>query len=302
MGITGTIFDIMKYSIHDGPGIRTTVFFKGCPLNCWWCHNPESQAPGPELMLRPERCIVCGECASVCPNGAAVLRDGALITFSDKCRDCLLCVDVCHAEARSGAGRRVTAAEVMAEITKDLIFYEESGGGVTFSGGEPLMQPDFLCSLLEQCKKREIRTAVDTTGFARLSDLLRVGPHTDLFLYDVKLMDDAAHRKYTGVTNRIILENLRELARQHSNIIVRVPVIPGVNDTEENVTATAQFVADLPGVREINLLPYHKAGVQKYNRLGKPYELPDLEPPPDETMIRLAASIKHFGRPVKIGG
>lgn len=292
----------MKYALHDGPGIRTTIFFKGCPLNCWWCHNPESQAAGAELLLRGDRCIACGECASTCPHGAVTVRNGAVVTDPGRCQTCLTCVSVCHADARAASGRSVPAGEVLAEVAKDLIFYEESGGGVTFSGGEPLMQPDFLCHLLEQCKAREIHTAVETSGFGKLSDLLRAAAHTDLFLYDLKLMDDAQHRKYTGVSNRIIIQNLRELSRHHNNITIRVPIIPGINDSEANLMATAELVADLPGVRSLNLLPYHKSGVAKYERLGKPYSLPDVEPPTDESMNRLAASAKACGRPVKIGG
>ncbi|HWI63655.1 MAG TPA: glycyl-radical enzyme activating protein [Symbiobacteriaceae bacterium] len=282
----------MKYSIHDGPGIRTTVFLKGCPLNCWWCHNPESQEPQPQLMLNDDRCIGCGECQAVCPHGGD----------PDQCDDCLRCVAVCHAGARSAAGRTMTVESVMAEIMKDVIFYEESGGGVTFSGGEPLMQADFLYALLDECKRRELHTTVDTTGLGRLEDLLKVATKTDLFLYDVKLMDDEAHRKYTGVSNRAILENLRELAKVHRNIFVRIPVIPGVNDTEANLIATAAFTAGLSGVREVNLLPYHSAGAHKYSRLGMPYQLPETQPPTPETMQRLAGAAKACGLPVKIGG
>lgn len=288
----GTVFDIMKYAIHDGPGIRTVVFLKGCPLRCWWCHNPESQAPGPELMLNPDRCISCGECLTVCPTG----------TDPTLCTDCLRCVDVCHAGARTTAGRTMTVAQVITEIMKDAIFYEESGGGVTFSGGEPLMQPDFLCSLLEQCKARDLHTAIETSGFGRQEDLLRSAAKTDLFLYDLKLMDDDLHRKYTGASNRTILANLQALAAVHANIIVRIPVIPGINDSAENISATAAFAASLGGVREIHLLPYHTAGSHKYTRLGQRYLLPEIQPPTADTMSQLADCAKASGVPVKIGG
>lgn len=299
---TGRIFDIMKYSIHDGPGIRTTVFFKGCPLRCWWCHNPESQSTAPELMLWPDRCIACGECLQVCAHGAVSQVGGAIVTNPDRCQDCLTCVGVCYSGARSAAGRTASVDEVMAEVAKDAIFYDESGGGVTFSGGEPLMQPDFLAALLERCKAREYRTAVETSGYGKLNDLLRVSDLVDLFLYDVKLMDEAAHRTYTGVSNRFILGNLRELSRQHANIHVRIPVIPGVNDSPANLAATGRFVADLPGVREIHLLPYHTAGAQKYRRLARTYELPDTQPPNGEAMNRLAESMQIYGKSIKIGG
>ncbi|HYG57960.1 MAG TPA: glycyl-radical enzyme activating protein [Symbiobacteriaceae bacterium] len=289
----------MKYSIHDGPGIRTTVFLKGCPLNCWWCHNPESIAPGQQLMIRADRCIACGACLAACPHGAVTEAFG---TDKAKCQICLACVNACHAEARLAVARTVTVEQVLAEVAKDAIFYEESGGGVTFSGGEPLLQPEFLCRLLALCKAKEIHTAVDTTGFAKWPDLMRVSTCTDLFLYDLKLMDEAAHRKYTGVSNETILRNLQDLSRLHHNIIVRIPVIPGVNDCEENLVATGEFVAGLGGVREINLLPYHKAGVTKYQRMGKPYELPEAEPPSAATMQGLADTLRAFGKRVTIGG
>mgnify|MGYP001031050000 CR=1 FL=1 len=298
----GTIFDIMKYSIHDGPGIRTTVFFKGCPLNCWWCHNPESQAIGQEIMLWEDRCIGCGDCLKACRNGAIVNRDGVLLTVRENCRMCFECVKVCHSGARVAVGKNVTPEQVMEEVQKDIVFYEESGGGVTFSGGEPLLQPDFLEVLLGKCKEKEIHTAVDTTGFAKSEDLLRTAPKTDLFLYDLKLMDELEHRKYTGVSNEPILKNLSALSRCHGNIIIRIPVIPGVNDGEENLMRTAGFVSGLNGVREIDLLPYHKAGAGKYQRLEMTYALPETEPPDNESVNRMAEKMRISGKKIKIGG
>ena len=183
----------MKYSIHDGPGIRTAVFLKGCPMHCWWCHNPESQETAPQLMLGAAACIGCGACLEVCPHGAVSRQDGAILTDPARCQDCLTCVDHCQSGARKGVGRSMTVNDVLAEVEKDLVFYDDSGGGVTFSGGEPLLQPDFLYSLLSGAKARELHTAVETTGFGKLQDLLRIGAVTDLFLYDLKLMDDAEH-------------------------------------------------------------------------------------------------------------
>jgi pyruvate formate lyase activating enzyme len=211
---TGIVFDIKKFSIHDGPGIRTTIFFKGCPLRCWWCHNPEGLTPEPELMIRANRCIRCDACLDVCPHGA-ISRDGDKV-FTDvaKCLRCGTCVAACYAEARQIVGQEMAAAQVMAEIERDVPFYDESGGGATFSGGEPLLQPDFLCELLSACRARGIHTAVDTCGFAPWEVLDSVRKYVDLFLYDLKLMDEARHRAFTGVSNALILSNLRARYRR----------------------------------------------------------------------------------------
>jgi len=294
----GIVFDIMKYSVHDGPGIRTTVFLKGCPLSCRWCHNPESRRPGRQVMFHAERCIGCGECAGVCANGV-------LLTASDEnqgqCAGCGRCAAVCHTGAREMAGREIPAVELIREIERDVIFYDQSGGGVTFSGGEPLMQADFLKTLLAGCRDREIHTAVDTSGFAPRDKLLDIGGLTDLFLFDLKMMDEKRHRHYTGVSNRVILDNLRELASRHNNIVIRIPVLPGLNDDDDNVNATGRFITTLPGVRSVHILPYHRAGAEKYRRLGQTYSLPDLRPPDDEKMNAIAGILGRYGLIVQIG-
>lgn len=289
----------MKYSIRDGPGIRTTVFLKGCPLNCWWCHNPESQPMAEEIMLWVERCISCGACLEACKNRAIINVDGAFLAQSNKCTLCGDCVMACHSGARSLVGQKATVGQVMAEVEKDTVFYEESGGGVTFSGGEPLTQPDFLNALLEECNNKEIHTAVDTSGSGKLGDLLRISSKTDLFLYDLKLMDEREHQRFTGVSNRMILENLTALSEHHSNIVIRIPVIPGINDNEPNLAGIARFVSGLRGVREINLLPYHKTGVDKHRRLQRSYHLPDTQPPDGETMKRIADKLGSSGKPIR---
>jgi len=299
---TGIIFDIEKFSIHDGPGIRTTVFLKGCPLSCWWCHNPESQALDREMWFWERRCIRCGACLEACTQGAILLSGDSVITDGTVCDVCGNCAQVCQAEAREIVGRRVTVAEVMAEIEKDIVFYDESGGGVTFSGGEPLMQPDFLQALLQACKETEIHTAVDTSGFVAWKTLQRISGNVNLFLYDLKLMDDERHRQSTGVSNELVLSNLKALSSQGSQIAVRVPIIPGVNDDSENISKIGAFVASLAHVPSISILPYHKAGADKYARLKKTYALPETQPPSEASMAEIAAALQGFGLQVKIGG
>ena len=300
--VTGLIFDVKKFSIHDGPGIRTTVFFKGCPLSCWWCHNPEGQAPKPELMLWASRCIRCEACLAACTHGA-ISRDGDVVsTDGEKCVLCGACVEACYAEARQIVGREMTVAQVMAEIERDIAFYDQSGGGVTFSGGEPLLQRDFLLALLRACKEEEIHTAVDTCGFATWETLDSIRKHVDLFLYDLKLMDDARHRKFTGVSNELILKNLQRLSAQGHDIFLRVPIIPGINDDTENIRQIGTFAAALPHLNRVDILPYHHAAAEKYHRLNKVYGLPETRPPSDEKVTEITQILRGFGLQVQTGG
>ena len=290
----GIVFDIMRYSVRDGPGIRTTVFLKGCPLSCAWCHNPESRSAGVEMMLFPERCIDCGDCSRSCPNGVMTGPAG-------ECDRCGSCAAVCQTGAREVAGRKMTAEKVMAEVERDIIFYDQSGGGVTFSGGEPLAQAGFLLELLAGCRERKIHATVDTTGYCPLDKLLQVSELTNLFLYDLKVMDQELHKRYTGVSNRLVLDNLRELASRRKNIVIRVPVIPGINDDRGNITDTGRFVSSLPGVNKVQILPYHRAGVEKYRRLGLEYNLSGLRPPGDALMDNIAVNLRKFGLEVQVG-
>ncbi len=300
--VSGILFDLRKFSIHDGPGIRTAVFFKGCPLRCVWCHNPESQSPRVELVLHPNRCIACEACVQACPNGAALRQGDRFYTERSKCRVCGQCTQVCYADGRQLAGKTWTSAEVMAAIERDRAFYDQSGGGVTFTGGEPLMQISFLQALLSAAKASGLHTAVDTCGYTAWKNIEQVRAQVDLFLYDVKLMDNARHRQYTGVSNAPILDNLRKLCESGHTVIVRVPVIPGINDDGQNLAATCQFLAGLPGLHRVDLLAYHDSAEAKYARMGMPYELTGLRPPTEERMKEIANLFRQSGLPVTIGG
>ena len=298
----GLIFDIKKYSIHDGPGIRTTVFLKGCPLSCWWCHNPESQVSQREVMLYDNRCIRCGACVDACPHHAIAWNEGEPITDRAVCERCGVCLSVCYSDGREIAGRAMTVEQVMDEVESDLVFYDESHGGVTFSGGEPLLQRDFLLALLQACRAREIHTAVDTSGFAAWDTIDRVRVYTDLFLYDLKVMDDERHREFTGVSNALILRNLQELSARNHPIVIRVPIVPGLNDDAEAIDALAEFAAALPNRHPIELLPYHHIAVDKYLRLGKPYRLFETRRPDAAHLDNIARQLQQFELSVMIGG
>ncbi len=301
MSVTGTVFRIERFAIHDGPGIRTTVFLKGCPLRCSWCHSPESQLPGPEFMPAPGRCIACGACVGACPE-RAIAAPGALAP-RDVCRLCGTCVDACPTGTRVLAGQQMTVASVIATIERDRIFYDESGGGVTISGGEPLMQAPFVKAIVDDCRARGVHVAVDTSGLGDRAALDGLQP--DLVLFDLKVIDDARHRAATGASNRVILDNLARLAARRSSarfdIVARFPFIPGVNDDEDNVRETGRLVASLH-IPRIDVLPYHRAGIAKYERLGREYPLRNTEPPSTEHVDRAVAALSQYGLDVGVGG
>ncbi len=300
--VSGTIFDISRYCIHDGPGIRTTVFFKGCPLSCWWCHNPEGISREPHLALRPGRCTRCGCCVEACPNDAIVLSGDGAATDPALCRMCFECAAVCPSGAREVVGRTATVDEVMAEIVKDVPFYDESGGGVTFSGGEPLFQPDFLLELLRACGRRDIHRLVETSGYAHPDVLRRIAAETDIFFYDLKHMDSAVHRQYTGAGNELILENLRSLAEDGAGVCVRLPLIPGVNDGRDHIEAVGAFLKSLRRVPRVDLLPYHDVMNSKYRRFGWTCRMGEIRPHDRATLAELARLLGAFGLDVTIGG
>lgn len=298
----GLIFDLKQYAINDGPGIRTTVFFKGCPLRCRWCHNPEGQSFAPEMMIRASRCLTdCSECVAACPEGAIVKTAGVPVLDRPRCNACGKCADVCPAQAIERVGRRLSAAQLLREIEKDRIFQEESGGGVTFSGGEPLSQPDFLSEILDHCRKKEIHATVDTCGFAPADVLEKIAEKADLILFDLKAIDEKKHIAFTGESNRLILENLKRLAAKGKKIVVRIPVIPGVNDDEENILGTAEFLRSLGTISEISLLPYHKLGRDKYRGLEKKADDDDFTPPSADQIERIKGDLEDCGFRVSLG-
>ena len=298
---TGTVFNIQRYSIHDGPGIRTTVFLKGCPLNCWWCHNPEGQSEKKEIMFFENRCIKCRNCINSCKSNAISIKKGEPVTDKNKCILCEECTRNCPVSAREMIGKEMTADEVIKEVEKDSIFYEESGGGVTFSGGEPLMQAEFLNILLDNCKQKGISTALDTSGYFDWEFLNKFTSKVDLFLYDLKIMDDERHKKFTGVSNYIILENLKKLTLIHTKIFIRIPIIFGINDDHENIEDIGRFLLPLK-IAQVHLMPYHQIGKDKHKRLGRIYKLSGYRKISDEKLIKISENLKNFGMEIKIGG
>jgi pyruvate formate lyase activating enzyme len=300
---TGLIFDIKRYAINDGPGIRIVIFLKGCNLNCSWCHNPEGISTRQERMYSQSKCISCGLCVSSCPTKALTLTAGGIATDTSLCELSGNCALVCPTKAIEISGHRMSVGEIMTEIGKERIFFDQSGGGVTFSGGEPLMHADFLIQLLKSCGNQGIHRAVDTAGLSKTDVLLEVAKHTDLFLYDLKMFDLERHRTWTGVSNQPILENLEILAKTGAHIILRIPLIGGINDDQQNMEDTAAFVASLSGEKkEVNLLVYHKSALNKYGKLGREEEFKLFREPSGEAFQNALAIFQKYGIKARIGG
>ncbi len=265
----GMIFDIKKFALHDGPGIRSTVFLKGCPLRCSWCHNPESQASEPELLFSPEKCLACGWCVDSCPEHCHSFAQGRHHFDRTTCRHCGLCATRCFSQALEFVGSYMSVEEVLQEVCKDSIFYANSGGGMTVSGGEPLAQFAFVRELLTQAKNRELHNCLETCGYASWKQLAALVEVVDLFLYDLKSLDSAQHTKITTKDNHLILENLRRLDAAGARIILRCPIIPGINDSTKALQAIGSLADELVNVQKLEIEPYNPLGLSKYSRLGR---------------------------------
>ena len=297
----GIVMNIQKYSVHDGPGIRTTVFFNGCPLSCLWCHNPESQSLMPDLIFLKNRCTGCGVCMSKCVNNAITIENGYPVTDRNKCLKCGKCALFCPHGAREICGEEMSVTEVMKEILKDSIFYEESNGGVTFSGGECFMQHDFLKELLVKCREKGIHTAVDTSGYVSENIIKDLAEYIDLFLYDLKAVDNEIHRDFTGVSNEVIIRNLKMLSEMGKDIFIRIPVIPGFNEYDENWNRTVEILKTVKVIK-VSLLPYNNFAESKYNRIEKKYQMSENTVPSDERMERIKNIFDTAGIKAEIGG
>ena len=300
---TGLIFDIKKYAINDGPGIRLTVFFKGCNLSCQWCHNPESMSPKVQKMYNVSKCIGAVKCLDNCPNDALKMTSEGVVTDYNSCNLCGKCAEVCPTKAFEMLGSNVHISELMKQIDNEAIFFDQSGGGVTFSGGEPLMHSEYLLEALKECGKRMYHRVVDTTAFSKQEILLEVAENCELFLIDLKVMDSDKHKEFTGVRNEKILSNIRALAKTDCDLIFRIPLIKDVNTSEDNIRETASFMNSLEGNRKvINLLPYHSIAEHKLVKMGKASDFVAFDAPRPEEISSIISTFKNYEISATIGG
>lgn len=294
------IFNIQRYSTEDGPGVRTTVFFQGCPLRCPWCSNPESKLHKPQLLHFSNTCLQCYSCLKACPTGANQKKDdGSVWVDRNICIGCGACVKACPANARSIAGKWMTVDEVFNIIDKDSMYYRNSDGGVTLGGGECLSQPEFVLELLDRCYHRAIHTCLDTCGYTPWDVLEKILEKVELVLFDIKHLDPVKHKEFTGVDNQLILDNAVKIKQMGIKIIIRLPLIPGYNDDEKNIKATGRFMK-LWGLDRVDILPYHRMGVNKYNALGEKYALPDLPDLEKDIINRTVKTLESFGLKVNV--
>jgi pyruvate formate lyase activating enzyme len=297
-------FDIKRYAINDGPGIRITLFFKGCPLSCAWCHNPEGLSPQKEKLYTRKKCIGCQACVQHCPEGALTLTPNGIAANHALCRLCGRCVEACPTKAMEMSGAEYSLDYLMGEIEKETVFMDQSGGGVTFCGGEPLMHADTLFELLCRCRRLGIHRAVDTTLYASAATVARIMEETDLFLVDLKLMDSGKHRYYCGVPNERILSNLRTVAEAGKAFVIRIPLVEGVNAGEDNIRSSAAYLSTLPWSGTVHLLPYHDIAHSKHAKLGARYnpENIPMATPSAETLERTCAIFREYGIKAVVGG
>jgi len=301
--VRGTVFNIQRYSIHDGPGIRTTVFLKGCPLLCLWCSNPESQNFQPEIAHRDSLCTECDRCVDVCSPQAISLGNKSISIDRKLCTSCAKCVEVCTPGALKVFGEKMSATEVFEQVKRDEEFYRNSGGGVTVSGGEPLSQPDFVAALFNLCREQGIDTCIDTSGYASIKALEKVLPYTSLVLFDVKLTDPVAHRKWTGRSNETIIRNLGLVVKKGVPVVIRVPLIAGINDSDEELRNIARLAAgSLKKPSKVELLPYHRFGMGKYQMLDRKYQLEELTTQTDAQIQRARQIFESFGLECEVVG
>lgn len=297
----GLITEVQRFSVHDGPGIRTNVFFKGCPLRCPWCSNPETQSSKPVLMYSQNRCMKCGMCQNVCIKECIAVKEDNFLYDEEKCIQCRKCEDICPVTAIRFYGKEITEEDLLKEIKKDIPFFQKSGGGVTFSGGEPFMQSKFLLDTASSCKAQNINVAIETSGYTSWEAMEPLIDYTDYFLYDLKILDSIKHEKITGQSNGRIIDNLKKLRERTKNVIIRIPIIPGYTDSEENIKGIGKLANDL-NIMEVHILPYHNYAVSKYKQLRRTYELSDQKALHDEDVAPVSKMLSKMDLSVKIGG